>query len=178
MESVLVLLIVLIIFIIFAIIAVILICRSSKNIKHHSEIHFSGGANIDTGQISSDNNYFKGITVDTDNTYIAANNFKAKENYPQFITIFNLNDLTQTKIEIYEQLFIGRAVGNEIFTIKNDNTVSKIHCKIFKSNGQLYVCDLNSSNHTYLNDTMVQSEVVCKCNDVLKIGKTELRIIF
>ena len=90
MESIIVLLIVLIAFSFCAIAAVLIINYTTKSGKRRNDIHISGGADIETGRISSDDNFFKGISGDIEQTYFVENNHKIKNSLDINVTILNL----------------------------------------------------------------------------------------
>lgn len=56
-----------------------------------------------------------------------------------------------------------------------DNTVSRLHARIFEEEGKLYVLDLGSTNGTYLNGISINQEekFLLEAGDELRIGKTE-----
>lgn len=57
----------------------------------------------------------------------------------------------------------------------SDNTVSRLHARIFEEEGKLYVLDLGSTNGTYLNGISINQEekFLLEAGDELRIGKTE-----
>lgn len=176
-----ILLIILLVILVFAIVAVTAIYQSSNKQYHRSDIHFSGGANTDTGQMTSDNNYFKGISGELEDTIPISNsarNGRPSDKISQNITIRNLNDSSVANLKINDYLIIGRNDGEKVFKVSNDNTVSKKHCKLYYEVNNLYLCDLNSSNYTYLNKKRLTKPEICKSGDIIKVGKTYLKIEF
>jgi hypothetical protein len=71
---------------------------------------------------------------------------------------------------------IGRATNNEI--VLPDHGLSRHHCRLFfKNNGrELWVKDLDSANHVYVNGT-VEDEARLRPGDVLLVGGTSLRVL-
>ena len=70
-----------------------------------------------------------------------------------------------------DQIIIGRKPGCDIQII-GDNTVSGEHCVIRKvEESRFIVCDLNSSNGTYLNGSKVNDEEIIEDGDSLEIGR-------
>ena len=57
----------------------------------------------------------------------------------------------------------------------SDNTVSRLHARIFEEEGKLYILDLGSTNGTYLNGISINQEekFLLEAGDELRIGKTE-----
>ncbi|WP_432627711.1 FHA domain-containing protein [Brotaphodocola sp.] len=94
--------------------------------------------------------------------------------FPGIIVLHDLNHPDQLYGgELGKPVIVGREAGCEI-VIKGDTTVSRQHCKIFRSATTCYVEDLNSYNHTYVNGVMITKAVVLKKGDTLKIGNTKL----
>lgn len=72
-----------------------------------------------------------------------------------------------------KSLRFGRGQNNDV--VISDPTVSEFHCQItLDDNGNFYITDLNSTNGTYVNGTMVQGSAWLKRTDEVKIGNTPL----
>ena len=72
-----------------------------------------------------------------------------------------------------KSLRFGRGQNNDV--VISDPTVSEFHCQItLDDNGNFYITDLNSTNGTYVNGTMVQGSAWLKHTDEVKIGNTPL----
>ena len=69
---------------------------------------------------------------------------------------------------------IGRGQNNDVFI--NDPAVSLNHCEISQDdNGEFRITDLNSTNGTYVNDTMLlKPNTLLRSGDVVRIGTTTL----
>lgn len=69
---------------------------------------------------------------------------------------------------------VGRAQGNDV-VIKDDNSVSRIHCEfILDDVGDYWVVDLNSTNGTYINEVRRSGKIKLNRNDTVRIGHTNL----
>ena len=55
------------------------------------------------------------------------------------------------------------------YCISDNLTVSRTHAKIINRNGQFYIVDMNSKNHTYVNDAMIPSNVEVQIGNGAKI---------
>lgn len=174
----LILLIVFLIFLIVTLTAVLIIYFSLKNARYKSEMHISGGANLETGRISSDDNYFKGISGDVTNTVVIEDFGKSKNDECVKIKIVNLSNSETTVLTLTDYVIIGRQGGKKSYSLSMDPTVSKAHCKIYVASGRLYLYDLHSINHTFLNGVQVTSRAECKSGDVINVGNTKIRIFF
>lgn len=74
------------------------------------------------------------------------------------------------------EIVIGREPrSNDCSIVLYETEVSRMHCRIFWSSGQLYLEDLGSSNHTYLNGSMVTGPVPLQNDDIIYMGKEAYR---
>ena len=60
--------------------------------------------------------------------------------------------------------------------VSGDNKISRNHCIIYEAAGKLYLQDLQSRNHTYLNGQQVVGSVCLKNGDVIRVGRTQLKV--
>lgn len=69
------------------------------------------------------------------------------------------------------ELVIGREPrGMDGLLVLYGPNISRLHCRIFREQGQMYLEDLNSKNHTYLNGSMVVEPKPLKNGDVISMG--------
>ncbi|MFC1533339.1 adenylate/guanylate cyclase domain-containing protein [Thermodesulfobacteriota bacterium] len=73
-----------------------------------------------------------------------------------------------------DEITIGRGNDNDI--VLSDNTVSRNHARILKTNNDYLLVDLGSFNGTNVNDKSIQSTVL-KHDDLIKIGLTKLTFL-
>lgn len=71
---------------------------------------------------------------------------------------------------------IGRSIGNAKGLHLDDPHVSRTHCKLSLLPHGLYVTDMGSRSGTFLNDTMITSQTAVKTGDVIRIGKTNIKL--
>lgn len=69
-------------------------------------------------------------------------------------------------------LFLGRLPTNEI--VVNDRTVSRRHLHIFVEQNNVYVEDLESTNRTLLNGTLLKEKAAIKPGDVVQARSVTL----
>ena len=81
------------------------------------------------------------------------------------------------RCELNGKVLIGRGKDCDI-RIDYEPSVSSRHCSISGENGEFFVEDLNSSNGTFLNDVQICKKTKILDGDILKLGRTELKIIF
>lgn len=89
---------------------------------------------------------------------------------------FLMGPLSGQKITVASSgVTIGRKQGNSLPI--SDETLSGQHAQIYFSNGYFFIKNLSQSNGTYLNGSLISSEVPLKKGDVFKFGKSEGTII-
>lgn len=84
--------------------------------------------------------------------------------------------LTEETISINKPVFrIGKERSYVDYFVTNNNAVSRSHADIITRGTSYFVIDLNSKNHTYINDQMlaVQCETEIRDGDRLKLGNEE-----
>ena len=88
-----------------------------------------------------------------------------------------LVDSSGKETEIASDFFIlGRSAAKSNHVINNP-LVSSAHAQIIKKEGNLFIKDLNSSNHTYVNGTQIGNEAVMLHNgDVIRLAKEEFKV--
>lgn len=64
--------------------------------------------------------------------------------------------------------------------IRNNSAISRKHCVLERHDGHLYISDLGSLNHTYVNRHMLESgeKVMIKDHDILRIADMDFEIVF
>ena len=158
------------VFIICSGVAVFFMLRSARTLKRRDDIHFIGGADTNRGYISYDNNFFKGTGSYQHETVAIGMSASLKP-----IT-FTVNGSAPVTAPMRGgQLILGRENAEGVYAVA-DRSVSKRHCRLYRYSGGLYLEDLNSSNHTYLNGSYVGSAVPVKAGDVIRIGSTQITI--
>lgn len=73
-----------------------------------------------------------------------------------------------------EPLIIGRAVDAD-FQI-SERSISRQHCRVFRADGRYWVEDLGSTNHTWLNDEMIDRAPL-RDGDLVRISQTVLKFV-
>lgn len=78
-----------------------------------------------------------------------------------------------------ENFVIGKEDGCD-GCIKNNSAISRRHCAIERLDGHLYVSDLGSLNHTYVNGQILTTDekVELHDHDILRLADMEFEIIY
>ena len=92
----------------------------------------------------------------------------------RYPSLFRLR--TQESISINKPVFrLGKERSYVDYFVTNNNAVSRSHADIVTRGNKYFVVDLNSKNHTYINDRMVaaQCETEIHDGDRLRLGNEE-----
>lgn len=161
-----------------ALAVVVFILRSLNSSSKNVEVHMSGGADLKHGYVSSDNNYFKGLSGEPIQTVVLDHNKKNRDYVGREIILCERKTSYKYRLNLCPEIVIGRSSADGMFTV-NDVSVSKKHCRIFVgSDGNVYVDDLNSLNHTYLNDEQIKMPRPLSSGDEIRIGSTRFAVVF
>ena len=83
-------------------------------------------------------------------------------------------------IAFREKMAIGRVPtsreGYPFLKIEDDKMISSAHCMLIGRQGVLVIRDLNSTNHTYLNEQRVNGMVQVPNGSVIRVGRTSMRV--
>lgn len=92
----------------------------------------------------------------------------------------NLGTGERSYVDFVRQMRIGRVAPGQNepvkYLISGDGKVSRNHCMIYENGGILYLKDLQSSNHTYLNGNIVTNATCLGNGDVIRVGNTQIRV--
>lgn len=104
---------------------------------------------------------------------------KSKDNKPTGARVLKLFNNKGESCEITKfPAVVGKGKDADC-KVEGDTNVSRQHVKIHIYGEDKFVCeDLNSTNKTYINGYVLEPEelVILENNDVLMLGKTELKI--
>jgi pSer/pThr/pTyr-binding forkhead associated (FHA) protein len=75
---------------------------------------------------------------------------------------------------VADEMTVGRAAGCGVAL--EDVTVSQLHARVFRRDGQLWVEDLGSTNGTFVNRKRVGAPVTLRRGDRLQVGSTVLEV--
>ena len=142
------------------------------------------GINVVTGQIGSNQNkYFKGMSSEiADTVYIKqmSEQRAVPQNLYTQIIFCNMKTGNTVTMNLLHHLDLGRGMWEEpeFLHISENRMVSNRHCRILRENGEFYLEDLKSSNHTYLNNSRVLQRMRLKSGDIVALGPEQFRITF
>lgn len=88
------------------------------------------------------------------------------------------NPYSRFEISIDSPVIIGRNAKACNIVIDSDKSVSGRHCKIYAHNREIYIEDLDSLNHTFVNGEEIHNAIRLHPKDILKFGRIEYEIRF
>ena len=84
----------------------------------------------------------------------------------------------QLEIEIIDRVVLGSDPAVSHLVFEQDREIAPAHCEIFFEAGRLYLQNLATTGDTFLNGVALTARQSLEEQDVLKIGRTEMRITF
>lgn len=73
-----------------------------------------------------------------------------------------------------QSLVIGRSKSSDV--ILSAPTASRVHARLSSEDGRIYLEDLSSSNHTYVNGVRIREKTVISSYDRVRIGSALLHL--
>lgn len=96
------------------------------------------------------------------------------------ISLEDMGTGTIASFKFYKEMYIGRTPAQDQSQVKmvlgGDISVSGMHCRIYETGGRLVIEDLGSTNHTFLNEMMVQQPTEIPLWGTIKVGRTFFRV--
>ena len=80
------------------------------------------------------------------------------------------------EVVVRNDVIIGRNSSMCNMVVNYDKSVSQQHCKLFARKSQLWVVDLNSANHTYVDDKRIYVETTIYSGCTLRLGRISLLV--
>lgn len=93
-----------------------------------------------------------------------------------YMTKVGLNETASYEVPLYGELTFGRTPGRAKMAFPEDGHMSGIHCSIRYENGKLILRDAGSKNGTEVNRVPIKGPYILQQDDVIYIGRTELRL--
>lgn len=94
---------------------------------------------------------------------------------PEINNILRLIPIENEKIDVIEikqaEVIVGRDPNNKIYI--PDETISAQHSRIYFTDHQWWINDLNSTNGTYLNDEIIDRPCVLTDGDLIVFGQVK-----
>lgn len=94
-----------------------------------------------------------------------------------YVELHDMRTGMQHYMNLEKELLLGRQLAGEMVRedFLNDPTVSQKHCRIYRQGEQIFLQDLGSKNHTWLNGSLVEGSMPLSFGDKIRIGQSTLR---
>ena len=125
----------------------------------------------DTALLVDDSDEATGLLVENDGVMAEEKSNVANVHFP---TLYRV--LTDERISVNKPVFrLGKEKSYVDYFVTNNIAVSRSHADVITRGNKYYVRDLNSKNHTYINDRIIpiQIEVEIHNGDRIKLGNEE-----
>jgi hypothetical protein len=116
---------------------------------------------------------------------LSAGSFELAEDYIVLLHFTNLDDPIVLKLE--QNLILGRTASDSEGTAINleaygatENGVSRRHARLTRNGNRLYICDLSSTNHTFLNGEklIAERDYALRDGDEVRLGRMSFKVFF
>jgi pSer/pThr/pTyr-binding forkhead associated (FHA) protein len=91
------------------------------------------------------------------------------------LRVVSAGALANKEFVVGTEATVGRGQGCQVQL--NDSMVSQLHARLFRSERDLYIEDLGSTNGTFLNGKKVSAPAHLKKGDRVRVGPVELEVI-
>ena len=95
------------------------------------------------------------------------------------ITLENVITGLQFSGVLMDRLVFGRKNNQQIWgyvEVSDDSSISKLHMEMIREGNSVYVRDLGSSNHTWINGNYLTDMADVYSGDIIRMGNSEYRI--
>lgn len=94
------------------------------------------------------------------------------------LTLTRINSREPEHIVLLQDQYIVGKLSTEADFVIRDSSVSRVHAKIQRIDGQYILCDLNSTNGTFLNERrlMIQERVLIQPGDKIAFARAEYQV--
>ncbi len=99
-----------------------------------------------------------------------------KENRYKIVLIDKEDPENVIEAVLQGELIVGRNRSVADCVVKNEQSISQKHCKIFLRDSKVYVSDLGSLNHTYVDEEEVVTETELLDGCSLKLGRIDFEV--
>ena len=93
-----------------------------------------------------------------------------------YLTKIGFSEEKTYEVRIRGEVTLGRQPQSVDYAFPEDGHMSALHCSISYKNGKIILCDRNSRNGTRVNGVPITAPYELRRDDIIRIGKTELRV--
>ena len=155
--------------IVVAVLIIVIVKKNNNNQYKHHNYYYNYGVDPDNGMYTKEGS---GLISKQDLETVMSDNTRGA--LIQLYDSYHNIDYGRTFITGCKT--IGSANGSADIKIPADRTVSGVHCKLIYRKKRLYICDMNSTNGTFVNGSMINNEICIDDHANIMIGNTRLRL--
>ncbi len=93
------------------------------------------------------------------------------------LTLVTIGGQRQYKAALIDRITVGRDHSCEV-CVDSDDTIAPRHCELYMDAGNVYVRNLDSSARTAVNGALIQMPQQFESNDIIRVGRSEFRVLF
>lgn len=118
------------------------------------------------------------VNEDEDETVLATPEYSGDDETVLAFTAYEPIKLKRVKTQEIvwvtgDEFYIGKQAGNN-YVIKDNPMISRKHVRIFKRSGSYWIEDLDSLNHTYINDCVILDPIVLTPGMTFRLSTDEV----
>lgn len=168
------LIIILVILAAFIVHMIFILLRHMKRDNHiNQNIIFHSGAVVGTSEMGKDIDMLYVTNDDTATLIKGGPRPSVTSSLAQIpVRLYDYQNQRHYDYMLKDQVIIGRyCKGNMAQVQIDDSMVSVKHCKIYRQGEKIYIQDMGSTNHTYLNNCLVETATPLLYGDIIKLGR-------
>lgn len=147
--------------------------QDADNRRYRSLIMIQGGRAVQPGCDQNGSLLYDELEVENTvlvNVSVSVEKLPVKEKAEYMLTMIDGDTGQYFQQRIGDYLIVGRRENDSHSISINYQGISRNHCKFSLQDGNLYVEDLNSTNHTYLNGAYVSRPQLVMNGDMVYLG--------
>lgn len=147
--------------------------QDESNKRYHSLIVIQGGMAVQPGNEQNSSLLYDELEVDNTllvNVNVSLEKLPVKEKTYYMLTLIEESTGKYFQKRMSDYLIVGRRENGSCSLAIDYRGISREHCRFFLQGSTLYVEDLNSTNHTYLNGAYVSRAMPVRNGDIVYFG--------
>lgn len=149
------------------------ILGNKTQVNNINRIYVNDGMNVNYTNGSSKNMGLSGFGEDRSDTLVVGVPV-GKVHHTIYLT--NRNTGAKFVGVLRNRLIVGREKNmtvSDYLSVSDEKSISKKHIELVNQSGIIYVRDLNSTNHTWVNGVFLENERYINNGDIIKMGHGE-----
>lgn len=163
---------------------ILLLKKFERDSVYNENISFSGGMGVGDGlmdyrlELLDDGRCYADTVIKGDGDKRGLVTPVTGQFQAIMVRIMNVYDGSYNDYPLDHQLIIGREGTGlaDVIARYYDSNMSAKHCKLYRQGNQIYIQDLGSTNHTYVNSCLLEGSVPCNTGDIVQMGNTIVKL--